>query len=101
MNVLPARSGCSTAADRSRDRRRLRPTRSRVRLAIREKTQPEDWSTFNTRSTLGGSLLGQKRYAAAEQLLPARVSRRQSYDLRWRVQLDREAALATAWANRT
>src|SRR5205823_12458096 len=31
-------------------------------LAIREKTQPEVWSTFNTKSLLGGSLLGQKKY---------------------------------------
>ena len=28
-------------------------------LAIREKTQPDDWSTFNTKSLLGGALLGQ------------------------------------------
>jgi hypothetical protein len=38
-------------------------------LAIREKAQPDDWSTFNTRSTLGGSLAGQKRYAEAEPLI--------------------------------
>jgi serine/threonine protein kinase len=38
-------------------------------LTIREKTQPDDWSTFNTMSTLGGALLGQKKYAAAEPLL--------------------------------
>ena len=31
-------------------------------LAIREKTQADDWKTFNTRSLLGGSLLGQKKY---------------------------------------
>jgi eukaryotic-like serine/threonine-protein kinase len=40
-------------------------------LAIREKTQPDAWSTFNTRSVLGGSLLGQKMYADAEPLLLA------------------------------
>jgi hypothetical protein len=40
-------------------------------LAIREKTQPDVWSTFNTRSQLGGSLLGQKKYAEAEPLLLA------------------------------
>jgi serine/threonine-protein kinase len=28
-------------------------------LAIREKVQPDEWTTFNTRSLLGGSLLGQ------------------------------------------
>jgi tetratricopeptide (TPR) repeat protein len=38
-------------------------------LAIREKVQPDEWSTFNTRSLLGGSLLGQKRYAEAEPLI--------------------------------
>ncbi len=38
-------------------------------LAIREKTQPDVWSTFNTKSTLGGALLGQKKYADAEPLL--------------------------------
>jgi serine/threonine protein kinase len=38
-------------------------------LAIREKAQPDDWSTFNTRSQLGGSLLGQKKYAEAEPLI--------------------------------
>jgi WD40 repeat protein/serine/threonine protein kinase len=41
----------------------------REALAIREKTQPEDWSTFNAQSMLGGSLLGQKKYADAEPLL--------------------------------
>ena len=43
----------------------------RESLAIRAKTQPNAWSTFNTRSVLGGSLLGQKKYAAAEPLLVA------------------------------
>ena len=38
-------------------------------LAIREQTQPDVWSTFNTKSTLGGALLGQKKYADAEPLL--------------------------------
>jgi serine/threonine protein kinase/tetratricopeptide (TPR) repeat protein len=38
-------------------------------LAIRAKSQPDDWTTFNTRSLLGGSLLGQKNYAQAEPLL--------------------------------
>jgi hypothetical protein len=38
-------------------------------LAIREKTIPNDWSTFNTMSMLGGALLGQKKYADAEPLL--------------------------------
>jgi eukaryotic-like serine/threonine-protein kinase len=38
-------------------------------LTIREKSQPDEWSTFNTRSTLGGSLLSQKKYAEAEALI--------------------------------
>jgi tetratricopeptide (TPR) repeat protein len=38
-------------------------------LAVRERTQPDDWSTANTRSLLGGALLGQKKYADAESLL--------------------------------
>ncbi len=38
-------------------------------LVIREKTMPEDWTTFNTRSMLGDSLAGQKNYAEAEPLL--------------------------------
>jgi tetratricopeptide (TPR) repeat protein len=41
----------------------------RESLAIREKTQPDVWSTFNTQSLLGGALLGQKKYADAEPLL--------------------------------
>jgi serine/threonine protein kinase/tetratricopeptide (TPR) repeat protein len=40
-------------------------------LAIREKAQPDEWSTFNTRSHLGASLLGQKKYAEAEPLILA------------------------------
>ena len=40
-------------------------------LAIRAKTQPDDWSTCNTKSMLGGALLGQKKYADAEPLLLA------------------------------
>ena len=38
-------------------------------LNIREKTQPDVWLTFNTKSLLGGALLGQKKYADAEPLL--------------------------------
>jgi eukaryotic-like serine/threonine-protein kinase len=43
----------------------------RESLAIREKTQPDAWSTFNAKSMLGGALLGQKKYADAEPLLLA------------------------------
>src|SRR5262249_11177517 len=38
-------------------------------LAIREKKQPDAWTTFNTQSMLGGALLGQKKHADAESLL--------------------------------
>jgi hypothetical protein len=38
-------------------------------LAIREKHEPEKWTTFVTQSMLGRSLLGQKKYAEAEPLL--------------------------------
>ncbi len=34
-------------------------------LAIREKAQPDLWSTFSTQSMVGGALLGQKKYADA------------------------------------
>ena len=44
-------------------------------LAIREKTQPDAWTTFNTQSLLGGALLGQKKYAEAEPLLARRATR--------------------------
>jgi serine/threonine protein kinase/Flp pilus assembly protein TadD len=38
-------------------------------LAIRESQRPDDWRTFDARSLLGGSLLGQKKFAEAESLL--------------------------------
>jgi tetratricopeptide (TPR) repeat protein len=38
-------------------------------LAIREKTRPDAWNTFNIQSLLGGALLGQKKYTDAEPLL--------------------------------
>ena len=38
-------------------------------MTIREKLQPDAWTTFNTQSLLGGALLGQKKYADAEPLL--------------------------------
>jgi eukaryotic-like serine/threonine-protein kinase len=41
----------------------------REALAIREKSKPDEWTTFNTRSLLGGSLLGQKKYDEAEPLI--------------------------------
>jgi hypothetical protein len=38
-------------------------------LAIQEKIQPDAWLTFNTKSMLGGALVGQKKYADAEPML--------------------------------
>ena len=42
---------------------------ARQSLAIREQKMPDNWRTFHTRSMLGGSLAGQKKYAEAEPLL--------------------------------
>ena len=38
-------------------------------LAIRAKREPDAWSTFNTKSMLGGALFGMKKYDEAEPLL--------------------------------
>ena len=38
-------------------------------LSIRLEKLPDDWRTFNTKSMLGDSLLGQQKYADAEPLL--------------------------------
>jgi tetratricopeptide (TPR) repeat protein len=38
-------------------------------VAIRMKIDPNEWTTFNAQSVLGGALLGQKKYAEAEPLL--------------------------------
>lgn len=40
-------------------------------LAIREAKEPDAWTTFNTKSMLGGALLGQKKFNDAEPLLKA------------------------------
>jgi serine/threonine protein kinase len=40
-------------------------------LGILEKATPDAWTTLHARSLLGGSLLGQKKYAEAEPLLQA------------------------------
>jgi tetratricopeptide (TPR) repeat protein len=40
-------------------------------LLVRQKQQADAWETYHTQSLLGGSLLGQKKYAAAEPLLLA------------------------------
>jgi len=41
----------------------------RACLAIREKQEPDAWTTFETKSLLGTALLGQKKYADAQPLL--------------------------------
>jgi hypothetical protein len=41
----------------------------RACLALRQKLQPDIWTTFDIQALLGGSLLGQKKYAEAEPLL--------------------------------
>src|SRR5262245_50609207 len=41
---------------------------SRESLAIRQKKDPEHWSTFDAQLILGIALLGQKKYAEAEPL---------------------------------
>ncbi|HKI19703.1 MAG TPA: tetratricopeptide repeat protein, partial [Isosphaeraceae bacterium] len=41
----------------------------RQAMAIRDKMTPDDWSSFDTRSLLGASLVGQKKYAEAEPFL--------------------------------
>ncbi len=41
----------------------------RESLAIRQRQQPDAWTTFNTQSMLGGALAGQQKYAEAEPLL--------------------------------
>ena len=38
-------------------------------LTIREKIQPDDWTTFDTKSMLGEALVDQKKFAEAEPLL--------------------------------
>jgi serine/threonine protein kinase len=43
----------------------------REALALREAADPDAWTTFNTKSLLGVSLLGQKEFASAEPLLRA------------------------------
>jgi tetratricopeptide (TPR) repeat protein/predicted Ser/Thr protein kinase len=44
---------------------------ARESLTIREKLEPDAWTTASTRSLLGGCLLAQQKYAEAEPLLVA------------------------------
>jgi serine/threonine protein kinase/tetratricopeptide (TPR) repeat protein len=64
-------AGLASAGQSRLDRRQWSEAESVLReaLAIRAKSQPEVWTTFNTMSMLGGALLGQKKYAEAEPLL--------------------------------
>ncbi len=52
---------------------KVKPTEAepllRQSLAIHDKKTPDDWTTFETRSLLGASLISQKKYAEAEPLL--------------------------------
>ena len=57
--------GCVWSSSRSGPR----PSRSCACLVMREKSQPDDWATFSTRSQLGGCLLGLLEFAAAEPLV--------------------------------
>ncbi len=41
----------------------------RACLTLRQKIQPDDWTTFDTKSLLGAALLEQKKFADAEPLL--------------------------------
>ncbi len=41
----------------------------RESLAVRQKIQPDDWTTFDAQTLLGAALLDQKKYAKAEPLL--------------------------------
>jgi hypothetical protein len=43
----------------------------RESLAVAQKIQPDDWTTFDTRSLLGEALVMQKKYAEAQPLLLA------------------------------
>ena len=59
LNLLQQRSGPKP-----------RPFSAKPSPSARPK-HPDDWTTFNTKSMLGGALLGQKKYTAAEPLLRA------------------------------
>jgi tetratricopeptide (TPR) repeat protein len=77
-------------------------------LAIRQKAEPDAWTTFNTKSMLGGALLGQRKYADAEPLLRAGFDGMKSRAakippqarIRLREALDRLIDLAEAANNR-
>lgn len=41
----------------------------RESLSLRQRMQPDDWTTFDAQSMLGAALMDQKKYAAAEKML--------------------------------
>ncbi|SRR5579883_3164971 len=59
--LAPRRAARRTSLSAGRDLRECLP--------IREAELPDDWRRFNTSSLLGGSLLGQTKYAKAEPLI--------------------------------
>ena len=74
-------------------------------LAIRAAKLPDVWLTFHARSQLGGSLLGQKKYAEAEPLvltgyegMQAREAWISGRDKNWLIEAGaRIVALYDAW----
>jgi tetratricopeptide (TPR) repeat protein len=80
-------------------------TKLREALSIRQKLQPDAWTTFDTRSMLGEALLQQKKFAEAEPLLVSgyeglkqREAKIPPWDkLRLSKALDRLVQLYTAW----
>ena len=67
-NQLAALGGELLKRDTPESAREAEPL-LREALAIRKAKEPEDWRTFNTKSALGGALLGQEKNAEAEPLL--------------------------------
>jgi serine/threonine protein kinase len=64
-NTLLSLGLCLLRADKPADAESV----FRECLALHEQAWPDTWTTFNIRSLLGSSLLGQKKYAEAESLL--------------------------------
>ena len=66
LSMIQLANACQQTGDLARAEKLLRSC-----LTIRQKQQPDAWTTFHTESLLGGCLLRQKQYAAAEPLLLA------------------------------
>ena len=69
--ALNAAGALAATASTFLEQGKAEPAESAARqsLNLRERYAPDDWTTFNSRSLVGGSLLGQKKYAEAEPLL--------------------------------